>query len=68
MCSCLQEIKAVGAELAITPVIIRGEELKDKGFGGTAFGFQFHCVSHPFFNNNAIKLFHGQTKCCLKKH
>lgn len=39
MCSCLQEIKAVGAELAITPVIIRGEELKDKGFGGTAYGF-----------------------------
>lgn len=30
-----QEIKAVGAELGITPVIIRGEELKQKGFGGT---------------------------------
>ncbi|KAM8913480.1 putative aminopeptidase NPEPL1 [Spinachia spinachia] len=30
----LDEIKAVGAELGITPVIIRGEELKQKGFGG----------------------------------
>lgn len=25
----------MGAELGITPVIIRGEELKQKGFGGT---------------------------------
>lgn len=25
----------MGAELGITPVIIRGEELKHKGFGGT---------------------------------
>lgn len=30
----LDEIKSVGAELGITPVIIRGEELKQKGFGG----------------------------------
>ncbi|CAB1315165.1 unnamed protein product [Coregonus sp. 'balchen'] len=30
----LQEIKAVGTELGITPVIIRGEELKQRGFGG----------------------------------
>ncbi|KAK5912275.1 hypothetical protein CesoFtcFv8_002167 [Champsocephalus esox] len=30
----LDEIKAVGAELGITPVIIRGEELKHRGFGG----------------------------------
>ncbi|KAG8007919.1 putative aminopeptidase NPEPL1 [Nibea albiflora] len=30
----LDEIKAVGTELGITPVIIRGEELKQKGFGG----------------------------------
>ncbi|XP_016367688.1 probable aminopeptidase NPEPL1 [Sinocyclocheilus rhinocerous] len=30
----LQEIKAVGNELGITPTIIRGEELKQKGFGG----------------------------------
>lgn len=30
-----QEIKAVGLELGITPVIIRGEELKQRGFGGT---------------------------------
>ncbi|MEQ2182348.1 putative aminopeptidase npepl1 [Goodea atripinnis] len=29
-----QEIKAVGSELGITPVIIRGEELKQRGFGG----------------------------------
>ncbi|MED6274235.1 putative aminopeptidase npepl1 [Characodon lateralis] len=30
----LDEIKAVGSELGITPVIIRGEELKQRGFGG----------------------------------
>ncbi|KAL4655753.1 putative aminopeptidase NPEPL1 isoform X1 [Arapaima gigas] len=30
----LEEIKAVGAELGITPTIIRGEELKQRGFGG----------------------------------
>ncbi|XP_005924827.1 probable aminopeptidase NPEPL1 [Haplochromis burtoni] len=30
----LDEIRAVGNELGITPVIIRGEELKQKGFGG----------------------------------
>ncbi|EDO41614.1 predicted protein [Nematostella vectensis] len=30
----LEEIKAVGKELGITPVIIRGEELKERGFGG----------------------------------
>lgn len=29
-----QEIRAVGTELGITPVIIRGEELKQRGFGG----------------------------------
>lgn len=29
-----QEIKTVGLELGITPVIIRGEELKQRGFGG----------------------------------
>lgn len=34
-CSRFQEIRAVGAELGITPVIICGEELKRKGFGGT---------------------------------
>lgn len=32
---CFQEVKAVGTELGITPVIIRGEELKQRGFGGT---------------------------------
>lgn len=31
----VQEIRAVGTELGITPVIIRGEELKQRGFGGT---------------------------------
>ena len=41
MCSCLQEIKSVGAELSITPVIIRGEELKQKGLGGTVLTFNF---------------------------
>ncbi|MEQ2218967.1 hypothetical protein XENOCAPTIV_010658 [Xenoophorus captivus] len=30
----IREIKAVGSELGITPVIIRGEELKQRGFGG----------------------------------
>ncbi|XP_010879442.1 probable aminopeptidase NPEPL1 [Esox lucius] len=30
----LEEIKTVGSELGITPVIIRGDELKQKGFGG----------------------------------
>uniref|UniRef100_A0A7N6C192 Cytosol aminopeptidase domain-containing protein n=1 Tax=Anabas testudineus TaxID=64144 RepID=A0A7N6C192_ANATE len=29
-----EEIKAVGTELGITPVIIRGEELNKRGFGG----------------------------------
>lgn len=30
----IQEVKLVAAELNITPVIIQGEELKEKGFGG----------------------------------
>ncbi|XP_058859446.1 probable aminopeptidase NPEPL1 [Acipenser ruthenus] len=30
----LEEIKAVGNELGIVPTVIRGEELKKKGFGG----------------------------------
>ncbi|XP_053540209.1 probable aminopeptidase NPEPL1 isoform X1 [Ictalurus punctatus] len=30
----LEEIKAVGNELGITPTIIRGKELKQRGFGG----------------------------------
>ena len=30
----VQEIKDVAAKLDITPVIIRGEELREKGFGG----------------------------------
>lgn len=30
----LEEVKAVGQELGIAPVIIRGEELNERGFGG----------------------------------
>ncbi|XP_044735857.1 probable aminopeptidase NPEPL1 [Chrysoperla carnea] len=30
----LQEVKKIGNELKITPKIIRGEELREKGFGG----------------------------------
>ncbi|XP_064187250.1 probable aminopeptidase NPEPL1 isoform X2 [Anguilla rostrata] len=30
----LQEVRAVGSELRITPVIFRGEELRKRGFGG----------------------------------
>uniref|UniRef100_A0A8C5HT60 Cytosol aminopeptidase domain-containing protein n=1 Tax=Gouania willdenowi TaxID=441366 RepID=A0A8C5HT60_GOUWI len=30
----LDEVQAVGRDLGITPLIIRGEELKQKGFGG----------------------------------
>ncbi|KAK7481689.1 hypothetical protein BaRGS_00027062 [Batillaria attramentaria] len=30
----LEEVKTVGEELGITPVIIRGEELNERGFGG----------------------------------
>uniref|UniRef100_A0A8C5QWG6 Aminopeptidase like 1 n=1 Tax=Leptobrachium leishanense TaxID=445787 RepID=A0A8C5QWG6_9ANUR len=30
----IDEIKAVAKDLDLTPVIVRGEELKDKGFGG----------------------------------
>uniref|UniRef100_A0A8C7QFG7 Aminopeptidase like 1 n=1 Tax=Oncorhynchus mykiss TaxID=8022 RepID=A0A8C7QFG7_ONCMY len=42
-----QEIKAVGTELGITPVIIRGEELKQKGFGGTIYGVGKAVVNPP---------------------
>uniref|UniRef100_A0A8C7QHQ5 Aminopeptidase like 1 n=1 Tax=Oncorhynchus mykiss TaxID=8022 RepID=A0A8C7QHQ5_ONCMY len=41
------EIKAVGTELGITPVIIRGEELKQKGFGGTIYGVGKAVVNPP---------------------
>lgn len=30
----LKEVKSVGTSLKITPLIIRGEELKQKGMGG----------------------------------
>lgn len=33
----LQEIKKVGLELGISPTIIQGEELREKGFGGTVY-------------------------------
>lgn len=39
-----QEIKTVGFELGITPVIIRGEELKQRGFGGTVFLDMYHIL------------------------
>lgn len=39
----------MGAELGITPVIIRGEELKQKGFGGT-FSVD-NKTNSPFFNS-----------------
>ncbi|KAG2461942.1 PEPL1 aminopeptidase, partial [Polypterus senegalus] len=32
--SVVEEIKVVGSELGIVPTIIRGEELKERGFGG----------------------------------
>lgn len=41
VCFLFQEISAVGKELGIIPQIIRGEELKDKGFGGK---FTFNCT------------------------
>uniref|UniRef100_A0A4W5LKU0 Aminopeptidase like 1 n=1 Tax=Hucho hucho TaxID=62062 RepID=A0A4W5LKU0_9TELE len=37
----------VGTELGITPVIIRGEELKQKGFGGTIYGVGKAAVNPP---------------------
>uniref|UniRef100_A0A8C7VP43 Aminopeptidase like 1 n=1 Tax=Oncorhynchus mykiss TaxID=8022 RepID=A0A8C7VP43_ONCMY len=43
----IAEIKAVGTELGITPVIIRGEELKQKGFGGTIYGVGKAVVNPP---------------------
>ena len=34
MISFVEEAKRVGAELGIVPTIIRGEELRERGFGG----------------------------------
>jgi len=31
----LQEVRAVGKELGIEPVVIQGEECRKRGFGGT---------------------------------
>uniref|UniRef100_A0A674CU41 Aminopeptidase like 1 n=1 Tax=Salmo trutta TaxID=8032 RepID=A0A674CU41_SALTR len=41
------EIKAVGTELGVTPVIIREEELKQKVFGGTIYGVGKAAVNPP---------------------
>lgn len=42
----LQEVKKVGDSLGITPLIIRGEELNDKGFGGI-YGVGKAAISQP---------------------
>ncbi|XP_018596538.2 probable aminopeptidase NPEPL1 [Scleropages formosus] len=42
----LQEVRAVAAELRISPVIIRGEELRKKGFGGI-YGVGKGATSRP---------------------
>lgn len=34
----------MGTELGITPVIIRGEELKQRGFGGTMSVYVSSCL------------------------
>ena len=62
---CLQEIKAVGTELSITPVIIRGEELKQKGFGGTVH----FSVKYLPLNNNIYRADSGPAHqhVCEKK-
>jgi len=46
VCLFLNEIQTVGTELGITPLIIRGEELKQKGFGGI-YGVGKAAVSPP---------------------
>lgn len=38
----------MGTELGITPVIIRGEELKQKGFGGTFAGDIYRRLNHLY--------------------
>lgn len=47
-CFLFQEIRAVGTELGITPVIIRGEELNQKGFGGTFTGDIYSRLNHLY--------------------
>ena len=31
----IAEVRQIGSELGITPLVIQGEELNEKGFGGT---------------------------------
>ena len=31
----IAEVRQIGSEVGITPLIIQGEELNEKGFGGT---------------------------------
>uniref|UniRef100_A0A8C8BTQ0 Cytosol aminopeptidase domain-containing protein n=1 Tax=Oncorhynchus tshawytscha TaxID=74940 RepID=A0A8C8BTQ0_ONCTS len=40
-------LESMGTELGVTPVIIRGEELKQKGFGGTIYGVGKAVVNPP---------------------
>lgn len=46
----------MGTELGITPVIIRGEELKQKGFGGTV-SVQFSCLLTVLFSKSLENIF-----------
>lgn len=54
-CFLFQEIKAVGTELGITPLIIRGEELKQKGFGGTCV-FRYLSVIGVDDTNSPVRI------------
>lgn len=55
---CVQEIKAVGNELNITPTIIRGQELKQKGFGGKLWN-TVPATERPFKQSNLCALQSG---------
>lgn len=63
-CFLFQEIRAVGAELGITPVIIRGEELKQKGFGGTVTVDIYINLTHLSLILNVCQ-YHCHTKYCI---
>lgn len=61
----------MGAELGITPVIIRGEELKQKGFGGTVTVQCSHTENSPLFRTSSVFLFVCVTailNCCSHLH
>jgi len=47
-----QEITKVGDELGIVPVIIRGEELNQRGFGGKFVGIEEVVLSQCKLNAN----------------